>query len=102
MNAPRRVDRCNPDRARHAYEDLRANALGELNRAARLAMFLRDGMSAWLQALPDTAGAEGATVPMASVAAGELDADVPGAQLVSILTDAILAAGPVGCPGGTR
>ena len=102
MAAPRRITLCDPDSARHEYEHLRANALGELNQATRLALFLRDGMSAWLQAMPDPAGTQSASWPHTPVGSGERDADGPGAQLVSILTDVILAAGPVGRLGGNR
>ena len=102
MTAPRRVALCDPDCARREYEHLRANALGALNRAARFTLFLRDGMSTWLQALPGPAGTPGTTWPTPPAGSGALDADGPGAQLAAILTDVILATGPVGGPGGTR
>lgn len=92
-----------PGVARQQYENLRANALGEITRALNLTLFLRDGMSAWLRTLGEHGDAN-CTIrrePL-SVLDSE-DADMPGAELASILTDAILnTAGPVGHFGGNR
>ena len=101
MTAPHHGVRGDPDRARHAYESLRANALGERNRATRLALFWRGGLSAWLQALSEPGGAAGASERATPASAGEPDAGGPGAQLAAILADVILATGPVGGLGGT-
>jgi hypothetical protein len=75
--------------------------VGEINRAPQFTLFLRDGMSGWLRALeghghhPPTTGWRSS-----SVFAGA-HADMPGTELASILTDALLnTAGPVRRGGG--
>ncbi len=101
--ATNRVDRCNAKIATHNYEMLRANALGDVNGAPKLTIFLRDGMSAWLRALGAHGDARRAIRQEPSWVPAELEADMPGAGLASILTDAILsAAGAVGDLGGNR
>jgi len=44
MTATNRTDTSDPAVATQQYESLRANALGEINRAPKLTLFLRDGM----------------------------------------------------------
>jgi hypothetical protein len=92
MMAKNGADICDPKVVRHEYEMLRANALGHMNRAPEFAVFLRSGMSAWLRAL----GKQGCGRPEirheTSSVFAELDVDMPGADLASILTDAILNA----------
>jgi hypothetical protein len=102
MTTTNRVEFCDPDLVRHEYERLRANALGEINPAAKLALFLRDGMSAWLQTMQALACTTSVIPPTASGASGDLGADMPGAQIASILTDVILTAGPLAGFGGNR
>ena len=92
MRANKKADICDPEVITHKYEMLRANALGNMNRASGLTVFLRNGMSAWLSAL----GKQGCGRPEirheTSSVFAELDVDMPGADLASILTDAILNA----------
>lgn len=84
------------------YESLRANALGEGNRAPNLTLFLRDGMSAWLRAL-GAHGNAGRTLHREPPVSARTDPDMPRAELASILADAILnTAGGGGHFGGRR
>lgn len=102
MTAMNRDDNYDPEVAAEEYEKLRANALGETNRARKLTLFLRDGMSSWLRALGNHTCTKWATPPNRSGASGNLGAEVPGTGLASIVADAILAAGTVRCLGGNR
>ncbi len=79
-----------PKVARHKYEMLRANALGNINRASEFTLFLCNGMSAWLRALGARGYARQEIRQETSSVFAELDVDMPGADLASILTDAIL------------
>ena len=89
--------------ATQQYESLRANALGEINQAPKLTLFLRDGMSAWLRALGDYVQGGRALRRQPAAVFARVEADMPGAELVSILTDAILnTAATVGSFGGSR
>ena len=92
MRAKNGADIYDPKVVRHKYEMLRANALGNINRAAEFTLFLCNGMSAWLRAL----GEQGCVRPEmrqeTSAVFAQLDVDMPGAGLASILTDAILNA----------
>jgi hypothetical protein len=102
MIATNRTDLCAPEVARQQYESLRANVLGEINRAPQLTLFLRDGMSAWLRALGDHGNGCRALRRQPSAVFAKADADMPGAELASILTDAILnTAATVGHFGGS-
>lgn len=69
---------------------LRANALGNMNRASGFTVFLRNGMSVWMQAIEEQGSARGKISQHHSYAFTESDVDMPDAGLVSILTDAIL------------
>ena len=92
-----------PEVATQQYESLRANALGAINPAPKLTLFLRDGMSAWLRALGDYGQGGRALRRQPSAVFARADADRPGAELVSILTDAILnTAATAGPFGGSR
>jgi hypothetical protein len=103
MTATNRTDTGDPEVATQQYESLRANALGEINRAPKLTLFLRDGMSAWLRALGDYGHGGRASCRQPSPVFARADADMPGAELVSILTDAILnTAATVEPFGGSR
>jgi hypothetical protein len=84
------TDTCDLKVAAQQYESLRANALGEINQAPKLTLFLRDGMSAWLRAFGDHGNGCRALRRQPSVVIARMDADMPGAELASILTDAIL------------
>ena len=90
MNATTLTDICDPVLGAQQYERLRANALGEINRAPQLTLFLRDGMSGWLRTLGDHGNGCRALRRQPSAVFAKADADMPGAELASILTDAIL------------
>ncbi len=79
---------CEPKIAIRKYETLRANALGDINRAADFTLFLRHGMSAWLHDLQDLASQK--THKEATPFCAELDMDIPEVGIVAILADAIL------------
>ena len=85
------VNVCEPEVARHKYEMLRANALGDINRAPEFMLFLRNGMIAWLRTLQGRGHVRRETgrPETSSVFAGP-EVNIPGAGLASILTDAIL------------
>ncbi len=92
MRAKNGADICDPKVVRHKYEMLRANALGNINRAAEFTLFLCNGMSAWLRALGGRGCVRQEMRQETSSVFAELDVDMPGAALASILTDAILNA----------
>ena len=79
-----------PKVVRCRYERLRANALGNMNRAADFTVFLRNGMSAWLRTKGEQDSARREIHQQTSSAFTELDVDTPSAGLASILTDVIL------------
>jgi hypothetical protein len=83
---------CDPKVVRQKYEMLRANALGNMNLAAEFTVFLRNGMSAWVRAIGDQDRAQRKIRQETSTVFTELNVDMPGAALASILTDAILNA----------
>lgn len=89
MTAKNGADMCDTKGITHKYEMLRANALGNINRAPEFTLFLCNGMSAWLSAL----GRRSSVVrPKTSAVFAVPDVDMPEAGLASILTDAILNA----------
>ena len=92
MRANKKADICDPEVITHKYEMLRANALGSMNRASGLTVFLRNGMSAWMRAIGGQDSAPGKIRQQTSYAFTELEVDMPAAGLASILTDAILNA----------
>ena len=101
MNATTLPDIGDPVVGAQPYESLRANALGEINPAPQLALFLRDGMSAWFRTLGDPGNSYCMFRRKPSALFARADADMPGAELASILTDVILnRAGPVRRRGG--
>jgi len=103
MTATNITDTCDLKVATQQYESLRANALGEINQAPKLTLFLRDGMSAWLRALGDHDNDCRVLRRQPSTVVARADADMPGAELASILTDAILnTVAAVGHFGGSR
>jgi len=102
MTVINRSDNHDPEVATHEYEELRANVLGKINRAARLTLFLRDGMSAWLRGPGDPARSGCARPATPSAASCDLGTDVPGSELVAILADAILVAGTASYFGGNK
>ena len=79
---------CEPKIAIRKYETLRANALGDINRAADFTIFLRNGMSAWLRALQDSVSQK--MHKEATPFFAELDMGMPEVGVVAILADAIL------------
>ena len=79
---------CEPKIAIRKYETLRANALGDINRAADFTIFLRNGMSAWLRALQDSVSQK--MHKEATPFFAELDEGIPEVGVVAILADAIL------------
>lgn len=97
------TDTIDPKVATQQYESLRANALGEINQATKLVIFLRDGMSAWLHALGDHDHGFRALHRQPSAVVARADANMPGVELASILTDAILnTVATIGHFGGSR
>jgi len=86
------ADICDSRVGTQQYENLRENALGKINRAAKLTLFLRDGMSAWLRGLGKHGDDRRAMHREPSPVIAEADSNIPTAELVSILTDAILNA----------
>jgi hypothetical protein len=86
MTATNGADICVPKIATRKYEILRANALGDINRAAEFTLFLRNGMSAWLRSLQERGCVRRETSPVFA----ELDEGMPEVGLVAILADAIL------------
>lgn len=100
MTTTDKIDIGDSEVATRKYESLRANALGELNQAPNLTLFLRDGMSAWLRALREHGDVRRAIHRKPSSVITGANSDMPGAELASILTDAILnTAGTVGYSG---
>ena len=83
---------CDPKVITHKYEMLRANALGKINRASEFTLFLCNGMGAWLRALGGRDCARQVIRQETSAVFAQLDVDMPGAGLASILVDAILNA----------
>lgn len=79
---------CEPKIAIHKYETLRANALGDINRAVDFTLFLRNGMSAWLRTLQDSVSQK--MHKEARFFCADLDMDIPEVGIVAILADAIL------------
>ena len=103
MTTTNRTDTGDSNVATQQYESLRANALGAINRAPNLTLFLRDGMSAWLRALGDPGKGCRVLRRQPSAVFARADADMPGAELASILTDAILNTAATVRPfGGSR
>jgi len=89
MTIPNTTDIDDPENATRQYESLRANALGELNNASGLNVFLRFGMSFWLHSLNEH-GDKHPTIrkPLSAITGAK--SKIPGAELCSILVDAIL------------
>ena len=83
---------CDSKVVTHKYEILRANALGNINRATEFMLFLRNGMSAWLRAIGERGCVRRGIRQETSSVFDGLDVDMPEAGLASILTDAILNA----------
>ena len=92
MRVKNGVDICDPKVVTHKYEMLRANALGNMNRASEFTIFLRNGMSAWMRAVGGQDSAPRKVRQQTSYAFTEPDVYMPAAGLASILTDAILNA----------
>lgn len=92
MRAKSGANICDPKVLRHKYEMLRANALGNMNRAPEFMVFLRNGMSAWARAIGEQDCERPKIRQETSSVFTELDVNMPGAGLASILTDAILNA----------
>lgn len=92
MRVKKEADICDPEVITQKYEMLRANALGSMNRASGLTVFLRNGMSAWMRAIGGQDSAPEKIRQQTSYAFTEPELDMPSAGLASILTDAILNA----------
>ena len=82
------------------YETLRANALGAVNRACNLTLFLRHGMSVWLRALNHRGFDQRAIAAEPAAAVGAAEVEQPGTALAAILADAILDQARVAGAGG--
>lgn len=76
--------------ATHQYETLRANALGNTNRATGFTLFLHNGMSGWLRALSEQNDSRQGVQSRASSALNASSANMLGIGLAYILADAIL------------
>lgn len=79
-----------PQTATREYETLRANALGDINKAAGYTLFLQNGMAAWFGGLERQAA--GCIKPRKEISPvfAEPDMSLPEASLAAILADAIL------------
>jgi hypothetical protein len=78
--------------ARHRYETLRANALGNADQAIGFSVFLRNGMSGWLQTVTAQSLITKEAQPAVLSVTHKPKADIAGSGLASILTDVILNA----------
>lgn len=92
MTVKKGSNTCDTKLIMHNYEMLRANALGNMNRAVEFTVFLRNGMSAWMRAIGEKDGAGREIRQQTSCAFTESDEDLLDSGLASILTDAILNA----------
>lgn len=92
MTAQNGSNICDYNLLKHKYELLRANALGDMNRASEFTVFLRNGMSAWMRTVGDRESGSREIGQQTSYTFTEVDVDMPDAGLASILTDAILNA----------
>lgn len=90
MTATNEADSCDPKIATRKYEILRANALGDINRAAKFMLFLHNGMSAWFRSLQERSSVRREMRKETSSVFAELDVGMPEVGLVAILADAIL------------
>jgi len=90
MTATNRADSCDPKIATRQYEILRANALGDINRAAEFTLFLRNGMSAWLRSRQERSFVHREMGKDNTPVLAELNMGMPEVGLVAILADAIL------------
>lgn len=90
MTATNGADSCDPKIATRQYEILRANALGDINRAAEFTLFLRNGMSAWLRARQKRGFVRREMSKENTPVLAELNMGMPEVDLVAILADAIL------------
>ena len=72
------------------YETLRANALGDINRATGYTLFLRNGMATWFRGQKMQAG--GCIEPSKEISPvfAEPDISMSEASLAAILAEAIL------------
>jgi len=90
MNPANRVPPAAAAVVTQQYESLRANALGAVNHACHLTLFLRHGMSVWLRALNHRGFDQRATEAEPASVAGAAEEERPGTALAAILADAIL------------
>ena len=90
MTATNGADSCDPKIAPRKYEILRANALGDINRAAEFTLFLRNGMSAWLRARQERGFVRREMGKENTPVLAELNMGIQEVGLVAILADAIL------------
>lgn len=90
MTATNGGDICEPKIAIRKYEILRANALGDINRAAEFTFFLRNSMSTWFRALQERGLVRREMRKEISPVFAELDVGMPEVGLAAILADAML------------
>jgi hypothetical protein len=89
---------CTPQNATRKYETLRANALGDINRATGFTFFLQNGMSAWFYALQEQSFDHLKTQKETSPILVEQDVNIQEVGIVSILVDVTLQSiGTVDC-----
>jgi hypothetical protein len=89
MTATNGAHICEPKNATRKYELLRANALGDINRAAEFTLFLGNGMSAWLRSLQERGSARRKMCKRTTPVFAKLDVEMQEVGLVAILADAI-------------
>ncbi len=99
MRVANEVNLFEPKAARHKYEILRANALGNANRAVGFSVFLRHGMSSWLRTLTEQ-NCIGQEIQPELSTFSKPKAGIHACGLASIITDAILNAAGTATPFG--
>ena len=92
MIAENEANRFESKAARHRYEMLRANALGNANQAIGFSVFLCNGMSGWLRTLTAQSFIGQEAQPGVLSFTDKPEADIAAPSLASILADVILNA----------
>jgi hypothetical protein len=81
---------CDLEAVTREYEELRSNALGNINQAVGVAFFLRNGMSIWLREFTMRGFARPKMHHTILSAFARTEAEMPKIGIASILADAIL------------
>lgn len=90
MTATNGTDTCYPKLATRNYEILRANVLGDINRASEFTLFMRNGMIVWFHALQKRSYFREEIYKENLPGLTEPDVDMSEGGLVAILADSIL------------